>query len=190
MDSIIKKSIIICLLGLSYNVNSSEDKDKAQYGNYNQNTFENSILYSKPIYSPIDLRYVKKDLDKCSNIGFRLHPIFKVMKEHNGIDLPAETGTPVISTLYGIVKFYGVKADGYGNQIILESQNYTVRYAHLSRIDVSHLKFNSNGELMVKYGDVIGYVGSTGQSTGSHLHYEIFKDNVIINPLPSIRGEN
>ena len=95
MNTIIKVSIIILLLITSYNVNSSEDK-KPNYGDYKQDVFENSILYSKPIYSPIDLRYVKKDLDKCSNIGFRLHPIFKVFKEHNGIDLPAETGTPVI----------------------------------------------------------------------------------------------
>lgn len=95
---------------------------------------------------------------------------------HRGIDISGKTGTPVLAARDGTVTFAGVKG-GYGNIVILSHKdNYETRYAHLSSIKASV------GDT-VKTGDVIGLMGSTGRSTGPHLHFEIRKDDTARNPL-------
>jgi len=95
---------------------------------------------------------------------------------HRGIDISGKTGTPVLAARDGSVTFAGVKG-GYGNIVILSHQeDYETRYAHLSSIKASV------GDT-VKTGDVIGLMGSTGRSTGPHLHFEIRKDDTARNPL-------
>ena len=95
---------------------------------------------------------------------------------HRGIDISGKTGTPVLAARDGTVTFAGVKG-GYGNIVILSHQDgYETRYAHLSTIKASV------GDA-VQTGDVIGLMGSTGRSTGPHLHFEIRKDDTARNPL-------
>lgn len=112
----------------------------------------------------------------ASGFGSRFHPILKIQKMHNGLDFAAPTGTPIYATADGVVKMAG-RENGYGNMVKLNHGNgYETLYAHMSKIKVR------NGQ-KVKRGDVIGNVGSTGMSTGAHLHYEIHHNGEVINPI-------
>lgn len=108
----------------------------------------------------------------------RYHPILKRYRPHHGIDYGAPTGTPIESAGSGVVKYAGWKG-GYGKYIeVKHSNGYTTAYGHLSRIG----KGVRSGS-KVDQGQVIGYVGSTGISTGPHLHYEVKAGGRLINPL-------
>jgi murein DD-endopeptidase MepM/ murein hydrolase activator NlpD len=101
----------------------------------------------------------------------RFHPVLRTARPHNGIDYAAATGTPIHAVADGVVT-RATFHSGYGNVVDLRhSRGYATRYAHMSRFAAGM----RNG-VRVKQGDVIGYVGSTGMSTGPHLHYE-FHDN-------------
>ena len=119
-----------------------------------------------PSVIPINI----KDFTMSSGYGVRRDPIYGSSKFHTGLDFAAKTGTPVFATADGKVTEAG-RQSGYGNCIdISHGYNYLTRYAHLSEILVKP------GQ-EVKRGEMIGKVGSTGKSTGSHLHYEVrFKD--------------
>lgn len=112
-----------------------------------------------------------------SGYGMRNHPILRQRRRHNGVDLAAPTGTPVYATADGIIG----RADwfsSYGLYISIDhGAELETRYAHLSRLAVAA------GD-RVRKGDIIGYVGSTGRSTGPHLHYEVRVDGVAVNPIP------
>lgn len=111
-----------------------------------------------------------------SGFGNRIHPILKTKRFHDGIDIPAETGKPVIAATDGIVRFAG-KMGGYGNTVILETvDGLELLYGHLSSIHVRQ------GE-RVRGGQVIGAVGNTGLSTGPHLHFGVRKNKLPINPM-------
>ncbi|MBF0620440.1 MAG: peptidoglycan DD-metalloendopeptidase family protein [Magnetococcales bacterium] len=112
-----------------------------------------------------------------SSYGSRIHPTLKRKEFHAGVDLRAETGTPVIATGDGVVEFGGFhKKSGYGNLVILR-HNYGFRtsYGHLSEVLVD------NGEF-VKKGDIIAKTGNTGMSSGPHLHYEVRFIHNTLNP--------
>jgi murein DD-endopeptidase MepM/ murein hydrolase activator NlpD len=110
-----------------------------------------------------------------STFGLRMHPILHMLRMHKGIDIGAPWGTPVHAAMDGVVSFAGRSA-GYGNFIKLASGgNIATGYGHLSRILVR------NGE-HVSRGQLIGAVGSTGLSTGPHLHWEVWKNGVSVNP--------
>ncbi|MGY6550501.1 MAG: M23 family metallopeptidase [Erythrobacter sp.] len=117
-----------------------------------------------------------------SSFGMRTHPVLGGKRRHSGIDLAAPTGTPVYATADGIVS----RADwfsSYGLYISLEhGASLQTRYAHLSRVAVAA------GDT-VKKGDLIGYVGSTGRSTGPHLHYEVRVDGLAVNPIPYMMAD-
>jgi murein DD-endopeptidase MepM/ murein hydrolase activator NlpD len=112
-----------------------------------------------------------------SGFGMRNHPVLGGRRHHQGIDLAAPTGTPVYATADGIVG----RADWYSSYGLFISINHgaalETRYAHLSRLAVAA------GD-SVKKGDLIGYVGSTGRSTGPHLHYEVRVEGLAVNPIP------
>ena len=111
-----------------------------------------------------------------SGFGMRRHPLLGGWRPHLGVDLAAPTGTPVYATADGVVSAAG-RRGGYGLSITLEHrQGLETRYAHMSRINVVH----GQG---VKQGNVIGWVGSTGLSTGPHLHYETRLKGQAVNPL-------
>ena len=108
----------------------------------------------------------------------RRHPVLGFSRMHRGIDFAAPTGTPVYAAGDGRVSFVG-RNSGYGNYVRIDHDGgYATAYAHLSRI-AAGLKRNGR----VKQGQVIGQVGSTGVSTGPHLHYEILVDGRQVNPL-------
>ena len=113
-----------------------------------------------------------------SNFGMRKHPISGFNKMHKGVDFAAPTGTPIYAGGNGIIEYVG-RNGGYGKYIRIRHNNgYKTAYAHLS----NYKKGISKG-VRVSQGEIIGFVGSTGNSTGPHLHYEIIYQNKHINPL-------
>lgn len=125
-----------------------------------------------PSILPIDNKYLKRI---ASGFGMRIHPITKENKMHNGVDLSANTGTPVMATADGNIRLSELRKD-YGNRVIIDHGNgYSTSYSQLQRFIVEKGK-------SVEKGEVIGYVGSTGMSTAPHLHYEVMKDGKYINP--------
>ena len=112
-----------------------------------------------------------------SNFGARRHPVLGKMRMHKGVDYAAKTGTPIMAAGDARVQFAGTQR-GYGNVVILDhGRGHTTLYAHMSRFG----KYRSGQR--VAQGEVIGYVGSTGMSTGPHLHYEFRVNGVHRNPL-------
>ena len=115
-----------------------------------------------------------------SNFGYRMHPVVGENMFHEGLDIANKPMTPVYATAEGIVHSAGFK-DFYGNAIFLthmDNQSETV-YGHLNKINV---KYGQH----VKRGELIGYMGSTGRTTGPHLHYEVRINNKCVNPLSYI----
>ena len=137
-----------------------------------------TMMSSIPAVCPI---YVS-DLDRVgSGFGMRKDPIDSTMKMHKGIDVAAPTGTKVYAAGSGKIIRISSSEDGYGNCIVIEhGYGFVSRYAHLSGF-----KIKEGDE--VKKGDLIGLVGSTGRSTGPHLHYEIEKDGERIDPKKFIK---
>lgn len=108
----------------------------------------------------------------------RINPVTKKLKPHLAVDFAAPTGTPVFTTGDGKISYAGWKG-GYGNYIEIKHEGlYITQYAHLSKI-AKGIKTGIN----VKQGQAIGYVGSTGISTGPHLHFAISKNGTPLNPL-------
>lgn len=113
-----------------------------------------------------------------SGFGRRKHPVLGYTKMHKGVDFAAPRGTPIYAAGNGVVSFAGRKG-GYGNYIrIRHNGTYSTAYAHMKGFRRGIQKGSR-----VNQGDIIGYVGTTGRSTGPHLHYEILKNNRQANPL-------
>ncbi len=148
--------------------------------NYNDIHSIIPILKKYPsIIKYVPLGYPIKKKDKpiiTSYFGNRLHPRDKVYKLHSGIDLRSEYATIIYATADGKVLFAG-KNGGYGKCVIIEHKfGYSTLYGHLT------IYYTKKGKI-IKKGDAIGFLGSTGKSTGNHLHYEIIKNTIKINPL-------
>lgn len=125
---------------------------------------------------PASLPINVKDYTFSSGYGYRFDPIYEVKKFHPGIDIIADTGTKVYATADGIVEFSGDKSE-YGNCVDIDhGNNYFTRFGHLSKILVKKGQY-------IKRGELIGLVGSTGKSTGSHLHYEVRLKGEPQNPV-------
>ena len=134
---------------------------------------KNELLASIPAIQPVANKKLKQ---MASGFGFRIHPIYKTSKMHQGMDFTAAIGTEIYATGDGVVINAGAER-GYGNQVeISHGYGYMTRYAHMSKIKVRR------GQ-KVKRGEVIGNVGSSGLSTGPHLHYEVHKNGKQINPI-------
>jgi murein DD-endopeptidase MepM/ murein hydrolase activator NlpD len=132
------------------------------------------MLRSVPAIIPIS----NKDLTRtASGFGLRIHPIYKIIKFHYGMDFTAPAGADVYATGNGVIVGVLSSKRGLGNHIILDHGfGYTSIYAHLS-------SFNVRVGQKVQRGDVIGFVGSTGTSVANHLHYEIKLNGVNIDPV-------
>jgi murein DD-endopeptidase MepM/ murein hydrolase activator NlpD len=131
------------------------------------------IWASRPAIQPIDNR----QLDRLHlTFGPRMHPIFKRIIDHNGLDFTASQGTPVYATGDGrVVRAY--HSESYGKVIFIDhGHGFETRYAHLS-------EFKARPGERVKRGQVIGLVGNTGNSVSSHLHYEVLYKGEHINPI-------
>jgi murein DD-endopeptidase MepM/ murein hydrolase activator NlpD len=108
----------------------------------------------------------------------RFHPILHKIKAHKGTDFAARTGTPIMATGNGTIKFIGRKG-GYGRMVIISHRDgYETRYGHMSR----YFKGLKKGDKVFQ-GEVIGYVGKSGLATGSHLHYEFRRKGKAVNPM-------
>ena len=113
-----------------------------------------------------------------STFGFRKHPILGVVRLHKGVDWKAPVGTPIMAAFDGTIAYIG-DGKGYGNVIRIDHGNgRATAYAHMSRFEPAMHKGS-----MVHAGDVIGYVGTTGLSTGPHLHFELYQNSVAVDPL-------
>jgi len=124
---------------------------------------------SAPFTAPL------KDMRITSAYGERMHPIKKKLMLHGGIDLAGKTGTPVMAAADGVVSSAKFEK-GWGNTIRLEhGGDYSSVYAQLDKILVTENQY-------VKQGDTIGQVGSSGTSTGPHLHFEIRQNNERLDP--------
>ncbi|MDR2037928.1 MAG: M23 family metallopeptidase [Bacteroidales bacterium] len=131
------------------------------------------ILATKPAIQPIDNKDLKRT---ASGYGWRTHPIYKDRRFHHGMDFTAPTGTDIYATGDGRVTAVGYNG-GLGNRVIVDHGfGYETVYAHMS-------KFSVKVGDVVKRGQVIGYVGNTGDSTGPHLHYEVHKSGRSVNPV-------
>jgi murein DD-endopeptidase MepM/ murein hydrolase activator NlpD len=109
----------------------------------------------------------------------RYHPVLKISRPHHGVDYAAPSGTPVFSIGEGTVVKKGFQAGGGGNYLYIKHNGvYTTAYMHLK----AFAKGIGNGS-RVSQGQLIGYVGSTGLSTGPHLDFRVFRNNTPINPL-------
>tara|TARA_Y100001970_G_scaffold199405_1_gene242555 strand:- start:1814 stop:3100 length:1287 start_codon:yes stop_codon:yes gene_type:complete len=181
---------------ISYESFYIEEKKQTYFGDINYALIQigkNELEYFKFVTDDGYLDYfnrkgenVKKALLKTpldgaklsSGFGMRKHPISGFNKMHKGIDFAAPKGTPIYAGGNGVIEFVG-RNGGYGKYIrIRHNNNYKTAYAHLSGY-----KSGISKGVRVNQGDVIGFVGSTGISTGPHLHYEIIYNNKQINPL-------
>ena len=134
---------------------------------------EGKSLAKQFLKSPLNYRRISSYFSRN-----RFHPILKTYRPHHGIDYSAPKGTPVAAVGDGRVDFIGWKT-GYGKFIVIRHNNvYSTAYGHLS----GFAKVLKRGTT-IKQGQVIGYVGSTGISTGPHLHYEFRKNGSFANPL-------
>ncbi len=140
---------------------------------------------SAPTFAPTKVSIPSRNpLDGAtmtSSFGMRVHPILGVRRGHKGIDLAMPIGTPVYATADGVIS-KAERFSSYGLYISIEhGGNIQTRYGHLSRLSVA------SGQ-KVRKGDLIGYVGSTGRSTGPHLHYEVRIAGTAVNPIPYMNG--
>jgi murein DD-endopeptidase MepM/ murein hydrolase activator NlpD len=131
-------------------------------------------IAARPAIQPVSM----KDLTRFgSSFGTRYHPILKVVRRHEGIDLTAPRGTPIYATADGKVLQAGFRAGGFGRKILIDHGfGYRTLYGHCDRVLVTP------GQ-MVKRGEVIGRVGSTGLSKSPHLHYEVHVNGRPVDPV-------
>jgi len=173
-------------------LNLSEDTTYNDFDPNNNNLFElaknqsNSLdllnditieqwdsITSVPVGSPISTADLYRISDK---FGWRKHPILKKWVFHEGTDFAAEKGMDIVTTSDGVVERVISSKKGYGNRVIVNhGYGYKTVYAHLST-------FNVKKGQVIERGDIIGYVGNTGRSTGPHLHYEVLVNNRPTNP--------
>lgn len=132
------------------------------------------LLAATPAIQPVS----NKDLSRiASGYGYRIDPIYKTVKFHAGLDFTAPQGTPIYATADGVIKVSGLSDGGYGNHVVINhGYGYETLYGHM-------LRTKARRGQRVKRGEVIGYVGSTGKSTGPHCHYEIRKNGQKLDPV-------
>ncbi len=132
------------------------------------------LLAAIPAIQPVKNEDLKR---MASGYGWRIDPFTKARKRHLGMDFSAKRGTPVYATGPGVVIRADARSSGYGKHIRIDHGfGYITLYAHLS-------KYNVRKYQRVKRGDIIGYVGNTGRSEAPHLHYEVHKNTVKVNPI-------
>ena len=156
-----------------------DDIQGKQYFNEHGDNIKKAFLRA-----PLDFAYISSHFNPN-----RMHPILHKIKAHNGVDYAAKRNTPIKASGDGLISFIG-RQSGYGRTIeIKHGGNIKTLYAHLERFNTK-LKVGSK----VKQGEVIGYVGDSGQATGTHLHFEFWQDQIRTDPvrvkLPSAKPVN
>lgn len=132
------------------------------------------LLAAIPAIQPVS----NKDLTRiASGFGYRIDPVYKVTKLHAGLDFASPIGTPIYATANGVVTEANFNEGGYGNHVVINhGYGYETLYGHMVRM-------KARVGQKVKRGEVIGYVGSTGKSTGPHCHYEVHKNGTPVDPV-------
>ena len=155
-------SLRVAYQGKSYNEIDNMVKNKEK------------LLLAIPAIQPVS----NKNLNKiASGFGNRIDPVYKVRKFHAGLDFTASIGTPIYATADGVISAAGFSTDGFGNKIVINhGYGYQTWYGHMYKTKAK------NGQT-VKRGEVIGYVGNSGKSTGPHCHYEVHRYGVAVDPI-------
>jgi len=161
-DQLNNLSLKLAFQAKSYNEIDNMVKNKAK------------LLQSIPAIQPVS----NKDLTRiASGFGWRIDPVYKSRKKHEGLDFTAPIGTPIYATADGVVREAGFNTGGYGNHVVINhGYGYETLYGHMYRVKARA------GEA-VKRGEVIGWVGSTGKSTGPHCHYEVHRYGIPVDPI-------
>jgi len=176
-----------------YNVYETEDGKFAKYGDvlyanlsvagrdipiYRYEMDEGRVDYFGPDGKSVRKTLMKTPIDGArisSGFGMRKHPVLGYNKMHKGVDFAAPTGTPIYAAGDGKIEYAG-RNGGYGNYArIRHNSSLKTAYAHMHKLKVKKGQY-------VRQGDVIGYVGTTGRSTGPHLHYEVLMNSKQVNP--------
>jgi murein DD-endopeptidase MepM/ murein hydrolase activator NlpD len=170
-DKELVNSIITSLNSLSHYM-AAQKKSYSEVDELVKN--KEKLLASTPAIQPVS----NKDLNRiASGFGTRIDPVYKTPKFHAGLDFAAPQGTPIYATADGVVTTAGNTGNGYGNHVVINhGYGYETLYGHMVRVKAR------NGQ-QVKRGEVIGYVGSTGKSTGPHCHYEVHKNGGKLDPV-------
>lgn len=157
------------------NMNSRINAQKASYKDLGGMVKDKEkLLAATPAIQPVSNADLKRI---ASGFGYRIDPVYKTVKLHPGLDFAAPAGTPIYATADGTIEFAGNRGDGYGNNVIINNgYGYKTLFGHMFRI-------KARGGQRVKRGEVIGWVGSTGKSTGPHCHYEVIKNGNKIDPI-------
>lgn len=170
-DNVLVSSIHSSLNNLSNRIHAQ----KISYAEVDQLVkSKENILSHTPAIQPVS----NKDLSRiASGFGYRIDPVYKTTKMHPGIDFTAPQGTPIYATADGTIDVAGNAGNGYGNHVVIKhGYGYETLYGHMVRVKAR------KGQT-VKRGEVIGWVGSTGKSTGPHCHYEIHFRGDKIDPI-------
>jgi len=163
---------------LLHTLNLLSNRMKVQDNSYKQidGLIKNKeqLLSHTPAIQPVS----NKDLNRiASGFGYRIDPVYKTVKMHAGLDFAAPQGTPIYATANGTISVSGNKGNGYGNHVVINhGYGYETLYGHMVKVKLSPGQKVSRGE-------VIGWVGSTGKSTGPHCHYEVHKNGNKIDPV-------
>lgn len=175
VEGMANSELLTSLMTSMNNLSSRISKQKSSYDEVNE-LIKNKekLLAHTPAIQPVS----NKDLTRiASGFGYRIDPIYKTTKMHAGIDFTAPQGTPIYATADGTVTTAGNTGNGFGNHVIVShGYGYESLYGHMYRVKARQ------GQ-QVKRGEVIGWVGSTGKSTGPHCHYEVHKGGNRIDPV-------
>jgi len=167
----LEQSIHSSITNLSQRLDVQE-QSYAQITNFIKN--KEDLLASTPAIQPLS----NKDLKRvASGFGYRIDPVYKTVKFHQGLDFTAPTGTPIYASANGVVKNAGNLGTGYGIHVVINhGYGYQTLYGHMVKVKVRP------GQKVVR-GEIIGYVGNTGKSTGPHCHYEVHKNGRPLDPV-------
>jgi murein DD-endopeptidase MepM/ murein hydrolase activator NlpD len=167
----LENSIVLTLNNISSRI-SSQDKSYNEIIGFIKN--KEQLLASTPAIQPVSNKELKR---VASGYGYRIDPVYKTVRFHAGLDFTAPQGTPIYATANGTIKTAGNLGNGYGNHVIINhGYGYETLYGHMFRIKV-------RAGAKVTRGEIIGWVGSTGKSTGPHCHYEVHKNGRPIDPV-------
>ncbi|RYG05462.1 MAG: M23 family peptidase [Chitinophagaceae bacterium] len=167
----LEESIMENLNNLSNRI-AAQEKSYTEIAGFIRN--KEQLLASTPAIQPISNKELKR---VASGFGYRIDPVYKTVRFHAGLDFTAPQGTPIYATANGVAKQAGNAGNGYGNYVILNhGYGYETLYGHMFRVKIKP-------GAKVKRGEIIGYVGSTGKSTGPHCHYEVHKNGRPIDPV-------
>jgi len=167
----LESSIIETLNNLNRRMFAQENSYK-QIDQFIRNKAE--LLACTPAIQPLS----NKDLKRiASGFGHRIDPVYKTVKFHAGLDFTAPQGTPIYASANGVVKVAAHLGTGYGNHVVINhGYGYETLYGHM-------FKIKAKAGQRLKRGEIIGYVGSTGKSTGPHCHYEVRKNGRPLDPV-------